>query len=97
MTMNDAAPKTRDWNLPQESRDRLTYAFGHLVASFGTDAHSGDSGELAADTLIELLGDNDEAYMIIGALGVVAEHVAGNYEWTGEAEDERRKIEAGEL
>lgn len=79
--------------MPAAEKDRLTYAFGHLVSSFGTDAHAGDSGELAQEVLTEL-GFSPREKSIIEDL---AEHVAGNYQYTGEAEDEQRRIEQGEI
>lgn len=82
----------------QETRERLTYAFGHLVSSFNPeDPHHGDSRDLAGDVLAELLGEGTEGLVAIGVLDVIAEHVAGNYEWTGEAEEFQRRIERGEV
>lgn len=66
----------------QEKRDRLTYAFGHAVSSHMIDAHSADSGELAIEVLSDL-GLTEEEIEIVG---YIAEHVAFNYEWTGEGE-----------
>lgn len=76
-----------------ERRQKLTYAFGHFVAAFGTDAHAGDSGDLARDVLREL-GLDERA---IDDIAVLAEEVAGNYEYTGKADDVFQRIEAGEL
>jgi hypothetical protein len=68
---------------PKPVREQLFYAFGHLVASFNPeDPHHADSGDLARETLTELgLTEGDVA--IIDGL---AEHVAGNYRYTGEQE-----------
>lgn len=81
----------------QAIRECLTYAFGHLVGSFGTDAHAGDSGDLARDVLVEVLGDDEAGLLAIGSLLTVAEHVAGNYAYTGEADDYYRRIKSGEV
>lgn len=74
-------------------RDTLIYGFGHLVGSHGTDAHAGDSGDLALEVL-ESLGLTARQIEI---LDMVAEHVADNYEYTGTGVAVRRKIEAGEM
>lgn len=74
-------------------RAKLTYAFGHLVGSFGTDAHAADSGELG-DTVMDEIGLVPDERAIVR---VLAEHVAGNYRYTGEADDLIRRIERGEV
>ena len=76
-----------------DQREKVVAAFGHLIASFGTDAHAGDSGDLALDTLNEV-GLDEGA---IAALEVAAEHVAGNYQYTGEADEFARRAERGEV
>ena len=79
--------------LYDKDRDRITYAFGHLVSSYTPDAHSGDSGELALDTLAEIGLDEDMCMVI----EMIAEHVNGNYQYTGEADEFSRRAEAGEV
>lgn len=77
-----------------DKREALTYAFGHLVGSFYTDdATAGWSGELAGEVLAELGLSQEE----IDRLEILAEYVYGNYNYTGEAEEYQRKIEAGEI
>ena len=75
------------------SSEPLTYAFGHLVASWYPDAHSADSGDLGSDVLDEM-GLSPAEKALVERL---AEHVAANYCWTGEGEAIMRRIEAGEL
>lgn len=78
----------------QKFRDGLTYAFGHAVSShIEGDAHSGDSGDLAIDVMSDL-GLTEEA---IDMVMVLAEHVHGNYDYTGRGEELRRRIERGEV
>lgn len=81
--------------MSQDWKKGLTYGFGHLVSSIDRpdDAHAGDSADLAFDTFEEL-GYGDAIVEVIEAL---AEWVAGNYEWTGEAEQLQRRIERGEV
>lgn len=83
-----AAPDTAD----QQIRDKIAYAFGHLVASYDTDAHAGDSGDLGDEVMREVVPAG--SMWIIDA---IAEHVAGNYAYTGEAIDIRRKIQNEEF
>jgi hypothetical protein len=78
---------------PESYEEVLIYTFGHLVASHGTDAHAADSGELAEDLMAE--GDMESGQRIV--LRTLAEHVAGNYQYTGEAEDLQRRMERGEV
>ena len=74
--------------------DRLTYAFGHLVSSFNPeDPHHADSGEEGTEVLASL-GFTGETMEVVHAL---AEHVAGDYAYTGEATETRRRIESGDL
>lgn len=80
-------------HFPQEFRDSLTYAFGHMIGSFATDAHSGDSGDLAVDTLVEI-GLSAEAREIVR---ILAEEVHGNYTYTGEADKYEADIVAGRV
>ena len=80
-------------NISPIERENLTYAFGHMVSAFSTDAHAGDSGELA-DECFRDLGYDDKG---IERLRAIAEDVAGNYEYTGKADDYERRIKAGEV
>lgn len=76
-------PKT-----PDLQKD-LVYGFGHLVSSYITDdAHSGDSGDLAQE-VFESLGLSDYTIKI---LELVAEHVWGNYEYTGKEVQATREM-----
>lgn len=77
----------------QEVRDRVAYAFGHAVSSYSTDAYAGDSGDLAQE-VVEELGFTP---MTVELFWLIAEHVAGNYAYTGEADRIRHQIEAGEV
>lgn len=86
-------------SMSQEERDRLTYAFGHLVSSYVEDnPNASDSAHLALDELdkyeVEKQGINVSISVV---LDVIAEYVHGNYAYTGEAIEERRKIERGEI
>jgi hypothetical protein len=76
-------------------KERLVYAFGHLVAGHSRpdDAHSSDSLDLGTDMLQEM-GLSQEATDAIQALAV---HVAGDYEYTGHATEIARRINAGEI
>ncbi len=77
-----------------EEQAVLLYAFGHLVSSYNPeDAHHADSGELGEETLVTL-GLTGESMEIVT---VLAEHVAHNYEWTGEGDEIARRIKAREL
>jgi hypothetical protein len=77
-----------------ELKARLIYAFGHLVGSFNPeDPHHGDSADLADDVMNEI-GLTDSEREVVRDL---AEHVAGNYDYTGEADRVTRQIEAGDL
>jgi len=83
-----------DHKVVQSRATKIVYAFGHLVASCNPqDPHHGDSGDLAYDCLRELGYDEDA----IEDLRYVAEHVAGDWEYTGRAVEEFRRIEAGEI
>ena len=77
-------------------RSPLIYAFGHLVSGYASpeDAHSADSIDLARDTLnsIEELSANT-----ISQIEELAEHVAGNYQYTGEADARQGKGEGFEF
>ena len=69
---------------------RLAYAFGHLVASHTPDdPHHADSGDLA-DEELDALGLSLREKDLVEA---IAEHVAGNYTYTGEAELALREME----
>jgi hypothetical protein len=78
--------------ISQETRDRLIYAFGHMVAEQNPDdPHGAASGELARETMIDLfdidmdaLDVDDEGMLAIGVMLVLAEHVAQDYTYTGE-------------
>ena len=75
-------------------RDRIAYMFGHLTALFNPDdPHHADSGDLAADEM-QAMGFTGPERMLTE---ILAEHVHGNYQWTGEGEDLRRRIERGEV
>lgn len=73
----------------------LTYAFGHLVSGFANpdDAHSADSIDLGFDTLFAK-GYDAQTIAIITDL---AEHVAGDYEYTGKATALYNLIDMGEF
>lgn len=75
----------------QELTETVVYAFGHLVSShFTDDAHHADSGDLAQDVMEHLNLTVREREI----LEAVAEHVAGNYRYTGEITNlERRKTD----
>lgn len=76
------------------NRSKLIYAFGHLVASHNPeDPHHADSGDLADD----VLRDMGLSEVEMDQIEAIAEHVAGNYRYTGDAEESERRIEAGEL
>lgn len=77
---------------PEMRQRQLKYAFGHIVDGFGTDAHAGDSAELGDEVLTDM-GFTTAEKAIVHTL---AEHVAGNYQYTGEATDLLRQIERGE-
>ena len=80
--------------LDTDTTDRLIYAFGHLVSSYRVeDAHAGDSGGLALDVLYDMEFTERE----IAIIEALAEHVFGNYEFTGEGMEILRRIKAGEL
>jgi hypothetical protein len=70
----------------------VLYAFGHLVSSNGVDAHAADSGS-EADDVMEGLGLTARERAIMELL---AEHVSGNYDYTGEADDFLRRVREGE-
>jgi hypothetical protein len=81
----------------QDERDRLTYAFGHLVSSYvEDDPHAGDSGDLAYEGIYEFVKENPNI-TLREVLDVIAEYVHGNYAYTGEAIEDRRRIERGEI
>lgn len=81
--------------VPEDGRrERIVYAFGHLVSGQEREtAHSADSMDLARDVL-------DELGLTAGELDLVellAEEVAGNYRYTGKADEVLRRIRSGEL
>ena len=75
------------------NRERVLYAFGHLVGSYGTDAHAADSGD-EGQTVLRDEGLSDAEIEIVH---IIAEDVAGNYRYTGEADEVIQRIQAGTL
>lgn len=73
--------------MTQETKDRIVYAFGHMVAEHGDGPHAADSGDEARRAILDLFDltpetvvEDNEALLAIGCLLAVAEHVAENYE-----------------
>lgn len=88
-----------EWRVSETPADRdeaLTYAFGHLVSSYSPAprGHEGDSADLAQGVLTgDMLRLDPRA---LAAVHRLAEYVAGNYEYTGEAEAALRRVRSGE-
>lgn len=73
--------------LSQETKDRLIYAFGHMVAAHDDSPHASDSDDEAKRAIIELfdidvetMHEDDAAMLAIGVMLTLAEHVAEHYE-----------------
>jgi hypothetical protein len=62
-----------------------------LVSSYGTDAHAADSADHGQETLLDAGFSPDELEIIHD----LAEHVSGNYTYTGEAIEIARRIRDG--
>jgi hypothetical protein len=75
--------------------ESLTAAFNHMVSghSMPDDPHSADSLDLGRDTLHDMALSQET----IAAVEVLAEYVAGDYQFTGKASEIVRRIAAGQI
>jgi hypothetical protein len=73
--------------MTQETKDRLIYAFGHMVSAQDTDnPHAADSDDEAKRVLMDMwdidpetVTEDHEALLAIGVMLALAEHFAERY------------------